>query len=208
MSQPILPVVQEEISGSGALFDLQQAISDMINQLNNDSTVSTDFVTYNPTTSVVSTKPADFSSEETYLENVLEELDDAGVLSDGDLVVVADSGALSGGYGYGGATWSPPGSSKTYSASRVLYTPSEPAVLDGIEIFNNLAIHEAAHALTDRSIDEEGIDADHASGTYDIESGLFFDNARDVSPFATAYTYTSGGAVDTSFPGGSTGVSR
>jgi hypothetical protein len=196
--QRILSVVQGEISGSSALSDLEQALEDIRDQLNQDPTVDADFATFSPITNVISTTPKNFSSEETYLENVLEELDDAGVILDKDLVVIVDSGVVGEGigdtfgYGYAGATWSPLGSSDKYTASRVLHTPSQTGAPDGTEIFNNLAIHEAAHALTDQSTNEQGIDADHASGTYDIESGLFFDNARDVSPLATAYTYISG----------------
>ena len=91
--QRILSVVQGEISGSNALSDLEQALDDMTSQLNQDPTIDTDFATFSPITNVVSTKPGNFSSEETYLKNVLEELDGAGVILDGDLVIIADSAA-------------------------------------------------------------------------------------------------------------------
>ena len=210
--QRILSVVQGEISGSNALSDLEQAVGDMTSQLNQDPNIDTEFATYSPSPNVVSTKPADFSSEETYLENVLEELDGAGVILDGDLVIIADSGAFGDGigdqfgYGYGGATWSPSGSDATYTGSRVLHTPSQIGVGDPVETFYNLAIHEVAHGLSSNG----DADKDHEDGEYQITGGPDGQTVSlDVSPLATAYTYVNevggilGPNVDTDWQGGS-----
>jgi len=168
-------------------------------QLNNDPDVDTTFYTLHLSYEV-STQPKNYSSEEAYVKEALEELYNAGKLLDGDSVIIADSAATGGnfnvfGYGSGNWTWSPSGSNEQFTGARVLHTPSQFGVDDPVETFYNLAIHEVAHGFT-------GVD--HSLGGYSTS----YDNgdivAEDVSPLATAYTYTNGDVVDTDYAGRST----
>lgn len=193
MTQVICSAVQSAISDSKAESHLHTAIDDMVNQLDNEANGA--FVHYKSNVTVDTHPTDDFSNERDYIEACLEEIDEKGELWDGDAWIIADGydkRPNKFGYGYGNVSYHNSDGEMAVGA-RVLHTPSQWVVVDPIETFYNLAIHEAAHNLG----------ADHEHGIYQSSDDLI----RDVSPMATSYTYEYddiGDEFDTCWAGGST----
>lgn len=187
MAQWLCGVVHNGKSSTNAQSQMDNALDSMRDQLNNNT--NQEFSTVVPSSYNVTVDPG-FLGEIEFIERCLEELWNDNIAVDGDVWVIAD-GVSRFGYGHGGISWSPDGSSAEIRGGRALHTPSEISVGDHPDVFKNVLIQESGHCL----------DTWHKHGRFltDI-NGVNF----DCSPMLTCYGQTESGNPDTCQEGGDT----
>lgn len=180
MPQYICGVIHQGVDGSGAQNDMEFALNDMEDQMDNYVDDSLAYSTYFPGGYQIQTDGGIPGLDESgYIEDALQELHDANFTQDGDTWLIVDDFETYG-YGRGGVMYEPEGSSQTLYGARALYTPEVLLASDPVETFYNFAIHEMGHNFY----------TDHGDGSY----AEIFGDVANVTPMATAYTHAG---VDT-----------